>query len=125
MERLAYSIDEAAEALGIGRTLMYELVGAGEIRTVKVRTRRLVRRDELERLLGGPFRQVLSEPPNPAVSPNPPPSAPASDLQRKGSANRGDLRALLLAAIDALGVGQEAISAVRAHPDGSIEISLR
>lgn len=36
------SIDEAAEALGIGRTLAYGLIGRGELRSVKAGRRRLV-----------------------------------------------------------------------------------
>lgn len=40
-ERLL-SIPEAAEALGIGRTLVYDLIASGRLRTVKVGRRRLV-----------------------------------------------------------------------------------
>ena len=40
-ERLL-SIPEAAEALGIGRTAVYDLIGRGELRTLKVGRRRLV-----------------------------------------------------------------------------------
>ncbi len=36
------SIDQAAQALGIGRTALYSEVGAGRIRSVKVGRRRLV-----------------------------------------------------------------------------------
>jgi excisionase family DNA binding protein len=36
------SIDQAARALGIGRTALYSEIGAGRIRSVKVGRRRLV-----------------------------------------------------------------------------------
>lgn len=35
------SIDEAAEALGLGRSLLYDEIGSGRLRTVKVGRRRL------------------------------------------------------------------------------------
>ncbi len=37
-----YRVEEAAEALRIGRTVVYELIRCGALRTVKVGTRRLV-----------------------------------------------------------------------------------
>jgi len=37
-----YRVEEAAEALRIGRTVVYELIRCGRLRTVKVGTRRLV-----------------------------------------------------------------------------------
>jgi len=37
-----YRVEEAAEALRIGRTVVYELIRCGKLRTVKVGTRRLV-----------------------------------------------------------------------------------
>jgi excisionase family DNA binding protein len=36
------SIDEAAERCGLGRTSLYELIGRGELATIKVGRRRLV-----------------------------------------------------------------------------------
>ena len=36
------SVDQAAQALGIGRTALYSEIGAGRIRSVKVGRRRLV-----------------------------------------------------------------------------------
>jgi len=36
------SIDEAAEALGIGRSRLYDEIGAGRLRSVKLGRRRLV-----------------------------------------------------------------------------------
>lgn len=52
VDRLSYTVNEACTALGIGRTSLYELVKNGELTLVKVAGRSLVRRAELERLLG-------------------------------------------------------------------------
>ncbi len=46
--KLMYSVDEAAEQLGIGRTLVYELIREERLRTVKLGNRRLVARIDLE-----------------------------------------------------------------------------
>jgi excisionase family DNA binding protein len=35
-ERLLYRVEEAAEAMGVSRTTVYELVWAGELATVKI-----------------------------------------------------------------------------------------
>ena len=43
------AIPEAAAQLGIGRSTMYELTGAGTIRTVKIGRRTLIAHEELER----------------------------------------------------------------------------
>jgi len=52
MERkLAYSIPEAAQALGIGRTLAIKLVQQGQLRSIKLGRRRLVPAEALEELL--------------------------------------------------------------------------
>ncbi|EWT06660.1 hypothetical protein N864_19875 [Intrasporangium chromatireducens Q5-1] len=37
-----YRVDEAAEALRISRSVIYELIRSGQLRTVKVGRRRLV-----------------------------------------------------------------------------------
>lgn len=46
--RLTYSVDEAAELLGIGRTLMYKLLTAGEVDSLKIGKRRMVPRDAID-----------------------------------------------------------------------------
>ncbi|MCP1913416.1 excisionase family DNA binding protein [Bradyrhizobium elkanii] len=51
-ERLSCTIDEACEATGLGRTKLYELIGAGEIITTTVGRRRLVMVQSLIALLG-------------------------------------------------------------------------
>ncbi|PZR51662.1 DNA-binding protein [Xylanimonas oleitrophica] len=52
-----YRVDEAAEALRLGRTAVYELIRCGALRTVKVGTRRLVPveavREYVDSLSGG------------------------------------------------------------------------
>jgi excisionase family DNA binding protein len=57
--RLVLTIEEAAERLGIGRTLMYALVSAGEVESVRIGRLRRVPTDALDayvlrlRRLGG------------------------------------------------------------------------
>ena len=46
------SITEAADTLGIGRTLAYELARTGELPTIRLGRRLVVPRRALERLLG-------------------------------------------------------------------------
>ena len=41
-ERLCYRVDEAAEALQLSRSLIYELIRSGRLRSVKAGRRRLV-----------------------------------------------------------------------------------
>jgi excisionase family DNA binding protein len=48
--KLAYRVDEACHALGIGRTSFYELVKSGELKVIRIAGRTLVPRSELERL---------------------------------------------------------------------------
>ena len=48
-ERLL-SIPEAADALGIGRTALYGMIGRGELRSVSVGRRRLVAPDAIREL---------------------------------------------------------------------------
>ena len=47
-DKLVYSVDEAAQRLSIGRTLAYELIRSGELRSLKIGHRRLIARDDLE-----------------------------------------------------------------------------
>ena len=51
-ERLSYSIDEAAETIGVGRGSAYELVRRGDLRTVRVGRRVLVPREAVRDFLG-------------------------------------------------------------------------
>ena len=51
MECATFTVEEAAEVLGIGRNSAYEGVRTGEIPSVRIRRRILVPRAALERLL--------------------------------------------------------------------------
>lgn len=53
-ERMTLSVEEAAEALGIGRTLAYEAARRGEIPTIRIGRRLVVPRAALDQLLGSP-----------------------------------------------------------------------
>lgn len=50
-ERFAYPVNDACHALGIGRTSLYELVKAGELKILRIAGRTLVPRSEIERLV--------------------------------------------------------------------------
>lgn len=49
--RLAYSIRQAAAMVGLGKSKLYELIRAGELPTVLVGNRRLVRAESLAEFL--------------------------------------------------------------------------
>jgi excisionase family DNA binding protein len=51
IEKLAYRVAEAAYALAISRSRLYELIGTGEIKVLKDGSRTLIRRSELEAYL--------------------------------------------------------------------------
>jgi excisionase family DNA binding protein len=46
-QRIVLTVEEAAEALGIGRTLMYELIGSGAVESVTIGRLRRVPADAL------------------------------------------------------------------------------
>lgn len=48
---LAYSVAEAVQTSGIGRTTLYRLMGSRELPSVKIGSRTLIRRIDLEDLL--------------------------------------------------------------------------
>jgi len=50
-ERLAYSVDEAAQLTGLSRDLLYDEMRRGNLRYLKVGRRRLIRRQHLEEFL--------------------------------------------------------------------------
>jgi excisionase family DNA binding protein len=60
--RLAYSVDEAAAALGVSRELVYDLIRRGELYSRKLGRRRVVPRAALEALLAGRPFQDLADP---------------------------------------------------------------
>jgi excisionase family DNA binding protein len=49
-ERFAFQVDDACYALGIGRTKLYAMVKAGQLKLIKIGGRSLVPRSEMERL---------------------------------------------------------------------------
>ena len=49
--KLAYSVNEACAATGIGRTSLYELIAKGQLKTLKAARRRLILRTDLEAYL--------------------------------------------------------------------------
>jgi excisionase family DNA binding protein len=51
VEPLLLSVSEAAQALGVGRTLTWELIRNRELKTVRVNRRVLVARTELNRFV--------------------------------------------------------------------------
>ena len=53
-EPLAYSVQDAADLIGISKPTVYRMMRDAEIRTVMVRGRRLVPRSALLEILGEP-----------------------------------------------------------------------
>lgn len=51
MEKLLVSITDAAKALSLGRTSIYELMRTGQLETLKMGRRRLITADSLRRLV--------------------------------------------------------------------------
>lgn len=49
--KLAYSIEEAGYLIGISRRTLYELIRTGEIGSIKIRNRRLIRHTDLVQYL--------------------------------------------------------------------------
>jgi len=51
VKKLAYTIEEVIEASGVKRDLLYGEINRGNLRTVKIGRRRLIRAEALERWL--------------------------------------------------------------------------
>ena len=49
--KLAHTIPEACECIGIGRSMFYEMLKRGEIRSFRIGNRRLVTDEELQSLV--------------------------------------------------------------------------
>ncbi|MGQ0631581.1 MAG: excisionase family DNA-binding protein [Sporichthyaceae bacterium] len=47
VDRMLLTVEEAAAALGVGRSLMFELIAAGDVETVRVGRLRRVRPEDL------------------------------------------------------------------------------
>lgn len=52
MPPLLCSIPTAASALGVGRSMVYDLIGSGQLETVTIGRRRLVRVESIRALAG-------------------------------------------------------------------------
>jgi excisionase family DNA binding protein len=55
MNRLTYSVAEAAQILGVSRGLLYNQVRAGEIRAIKLGRKVVITHAVLEEMLGHSF----------------------------------------------------------------------
>ena len=74
-DKISYRIDEAVKASGLGRSFLYEKMGEGLLRSVKVGGRRLIlRSDLLDFINGGSCVPVAS--PSPAI----PEKTPKADV---------------------------------------------
>jgi excisionase family DNA binding protein len=51
LEPLAYSVRDAAAAVGVSRGMLYELIASGQLPSTKLGSRRLIRREALVELL--------------------------------------------------------------------------
>ena len=53
MDRLAYSINEAARVLSMGRTSIYSMIADGRLEAFKLGRRTLIRAESIQRLVSG------------------------------------------------------------------------
>lgn len=53
MEQLAYSINQTAKALSLGRTSIYALIGDGRLEAFKLGRRTLIKAESVRRLVDG------------------------------------------------------------------------
>ena len=53
MEKMVYSMQEAADALGISKSYMYELVRKGEVPVLVIGKRRVIPKEKFNRLING------------------------------------------------------------------------
>lgn len=53
MERLAYSINETARTLSLGRTSVYAMIADGRLEAFKLGRRTLVKAESIRRLVAG------------------------------------------------------------------------
>ena len=54
MDKLAYSINETARLLSLGRTSIYAMIADGRLEAFKLGRRTLVRADSIRRLVSAP-----------------------------------------------------------------------
>ena len=58
IQKATYSVAEAAKVLGISRTLAYELVYEGEIPSLQLKTRLVVPKIAIEKMLEDAYEKV-------------------------------------------------------------------
>jgi excisionase family DNA binding protein len=81
-----YTVVEAAQLVGVGRSTMYELVSRGEVASVRLGRKVMITRSTLEALLGfSPPTPAELEPQLTSVGP---PSAPVDVPARRASSTR-------------------------------------
>jgi len=51
--KIAYTIKEATAAIGLSRSMIYKLMASGELQTIRIGQRRLIRAEALNRLVTG------------------------------------------------------------------------
>lgn len=51
MQRKTFKVNEVAEALGLSRTTIYKLIGAGELQRIKLGATTLIAADSVDALL--------------------------------------------------------------------------
>jgi excisionase family DNA binding protein len=49
--KLAYTVDEAGRAIGVGRTTVFDMIRTGQVTAKKVRGRTVIAREELQRIV--------------------------------------------------------------------------
>ena len=58
--KLSYNVNEAAKAVGVGRTKLYELINRGDLQTFRLDGRTLIRADVLASFVDRVSRQVAA-----------------------------------------------------------------
>lgn len=53
MDKLAFSVEETADALGVSRDLIYDLMATGRLGFIKAGRRRIITRKHIEAFLNG------------------------------------------------------------------------
>jgi len=66
--KLAYRVDEAVKASGLGRTFLYEHMASGELPSVKIGRRRLILHHELMNFLSRTSKPEVKPQPSPEVN---------------------------------------------------------
>ncbi len=61
MEPLAISVNDAAKALGVGRTTIYVLIKSKDLKTIKIGRRTLVKMDSIRLLVGSYLSESVAD----------------------------------------------------------------